>query len=86
VTAQVRPAAGATGRKFYHARRHRLDEHADEIKADWTTRCRPTSSLACPAERQAGRRHQGFGFNINHIWDAATCLASSNWFRGQNAA
>jgi len=87
VTARVRTAAEAYGRKFYVM----YDvtgwtSMQSEIKADWTAKMSAYTSSSAYAH-QNGKPVVGiwgFGFNdVNHPWDAATCLDVITWFQGQ---
>jgi hypothetical protein len=87
VTALVRNAAEAHGRKFYIM----YDVSGwttmqAEIKEDWTNRMK--AYAASPAyARQNGKPVVGiwgFGFNdTNHPWSASVCLDVINWFKDQ---
>jgi hypothetical protein len=87
VTARVRAAAEATGRKFYIMYDvSGWTNMQPEIKADWANKMSTHASSSAYA-RQNGRPVVGiwgFGFNDgNHPWDAGTCLDVINWFKNQ---
>jgi hypothetical protein len=87
VTAKVKTAAEATGRKFYIM----YDvggwtNMQTEIKADWTNKMSAYTSSSSYA-RQNGKPVVciwGFGFNdANHPFSASVCLDVINWFKSQ---
>jgi hypothetical protein len=87
ITAKVKTAAEATGRKFYIM----YDvggwtNMQSEIKADWTNKMSAYTSSSAYA-KQNGKPVVciwGFGFNdTNHPWSAAVCLDVINWFKSQ---
>jgi hypothetical protein len=87
ITAKVKTAAEATGRKFYIM----YDvggwtNMQTEIKADWTNKMSAYASSSAYA-KQNGKPVVciwGFGFNDNnHPWSAAVCLDVINWFKSQ---
>jgi hypothetical protein len=87
ITAKVKTAAEATGRKFYIM----YDvggwtNMQSEIKTDWTNKMSAYTSSSAYA-KQNGKPVVciwGFGFNDpNHPWSAAVCLDVINWFKSQ---
>jgi F5/8 type C domain len=87
ITAKVRSAAEAFGRKFYIMYdASGWTNMQSEMPADWTANMSQYTS-------SPGYAHQngkpvvgiwGFGFNdANHPWSAAACLAVVNWFKSQ---
>ncbi|HKG06619.1 MAG TPA: glycoside hydrolase family 71/99-like protein [Pedobacter sp.] len=87
ITAKVKIAAEASGRKFYIM--YDVSGWTNmqrEIKNDWTGRM--SGYTRSPAyARQKGRPVVciwGFGFNDdNHPWPASVCLEVINWFKSQ---
>lgn len=87
ITAKVKTAAEATGRKFYIM----YDvgywtNMQSEIKTDWTNKMSAYTSSSAYA-KQNGKPVVciwGFGFNDEgHPWSAAVCLDVINWFKSQ---
>ena len=87
ITAKVKTAAEATGRKFYIM----YDvggwtNMQSEIKTDWTNKMSAYTSSSAYA-KQNGKPVVciwGFGFNDNdHPFSAAVCLDVINWFKSQ---
>ncbi|MEO3404744.1 hypothetical protein AAFN85_12635 [Mucilaginibacter sp. CAU 1740] len=88
ITAKVKTAAEATGRKFYIMYDvSGWTNMQSEIKADWTNKMSAYTSSSAYA-KQNGKPVVciwGFGFNdSNHPWSPAVCLDVINWFKGQN--
>jgi hypothetical protein len=87
MTAKVRTAAEATGRKFYIMYDvSGWSNMQSEIKTDWTSKM--SAYVSSPAyARQSGKPVVciwGFGFDdVNHNFTAAACLDVINWFKGQ---
>ncbi len=87
MTAKVRTAAEATGRKFYIMYDvSGWSNMQSEMKNDWTTKM--SAYTASPAyARQNGKPVVciwGFGFSDdNHNFSAAACLDVVNWFKAQ---
>jgi uncharacterized protein YjdB len=87
ITAKVKTAAEATGRKFYIMYDvSGWTNMQSEIKNDWTTK------MSAYISSSAYARHNGkpvvciwgFGFNDNnHPWAADVCLDVINWFKNQ---
>jgi uncharacterized protein YjdB len=87
ITAKVKTAAEATGRKFYIMYDvSGWTNMQSEIKNDWTTKMSQYISSSAYA-RHNGKPVVciwGFGFNDNnHPWAADVCLDVINWFKGQ---
>jgi len=87
ITAKVRSAAEACGRKFYIMYdASGWTNMQSEMPADWTTNMAAYTSSPAYA-RQNGKPVVGiwgFGFNdSNHPWSAAACLSVVNWFKSQ---
>jgi hypothetical protein len=87
VTARVRSAAEASGRKFYIMYDvGNWTAMQSEIKADWLTKMSAHAASGAYA-RQNGRPVVGiwgFGYNdANHPWSAAVCLDVINFFKAQ---
>jgi hypothetical protein len=87
ITAKVKTAAEATGRKFYIMYDvSGWTNMQSEIKNDWTTKMSQYISSSAYA-RHNGKPVVciwGFGFNDNnHPWAADVCLDVVNWFKGQ---
>ncbi|MBW8687026.1 lectin [Chitinophaga rhizophila] len=87
ITAKVKTAAEAYGRKFYIM--YDVSGWTNmqaEIKTDWTSKMSAYTSSAAYAY-QNGKPVVciwGFGFNDdNHPWSAAVCLDVINWFKSQ---
>lgn len=87
VTAKVKTAAEAHGRKFYIM----YDvggwtNMQSEIKTDWTTKMSAYTASSAYA-KQNGKpvvAIWGFGFDDNnHPWSAAVCTEVINWFKSQ---
>ncbi|NHA03571.1 lectin [Mucilaginibacter sp. HC2] len=87
ITAKVKTAAEATGRKFYIM----YDitgwtNMQSEIKTDWTNKMSAYTSSSAYA-KQNGKPVVciwGLGFNdANHPFSSAVCLDVINWFKGQ---
>ena len=87
ITAKVRSAAEAYGRKFYIMYdASGWTNMQSEMPADWTANMSQYTSSPAYAH-QNGRPVVGiwgFGFNdANHPWSAAACLAVVTWFKSQ---
>jgi Holliday junction resolvase len=87
VTAKVRTAAEASGRKFYIMYDvSGWTNMQSEIKTDWTNKMKAYTSSSAYAV-QNGKPVVciwGFGFSdTNHNFTAAACLDVINWFKGQ---
>jgi chitodextrinase len=87
VTARLRTAAEAYGRKFYVMYDvTSWTNMQSEIKTDWLNKMSAHTASTAYA-RQNGRPVVGiwgFGFNdANRPWGAAACLDVVNWFKGQ---
>jgi hypothetical protein len=87
ITAKVRSAAEAYGRKFYIMYdASGWTNMQSEMPADWTANMAQYTSSPAYA-RQNGKPVVGiwgFGFNdSNHPWSASACLAVVNWFKSQ---
>lgn len=87
MTAKVRTAAEATGRKFYIMYDvSGWSNMQSEMKNDWTTKMSAYTASSAYA-RQNGKPVVciwGFGFNDgNHDFSAAACLDVVNWFKAQ---
>lgn len=87
ITAKVKTAAEATGRKFYIM--YDVSGWTDmqsEIKADWTDKMSAYTSSAAYAKQNDKPVVciWGFGFNDdNHNFSAAVCLDVINWFKSK---
>jgi hypothetical protein len=87
ITAKVRSAAEACGRKFYIMYdASGWTNMQTEMPADWTANMAAYTSSSAYA-RQNGKPVVGiwgFGFNdSNHPWSASACLSVVNWFKSQ---
>jgi hypothetical protein len=88
ITAKVRTAAEATGRKFYIMYDvTNWNNMQSEIKTDWTNKMSQYTASSAYA-RHNGKPVVciwGFGFDdANHSWPADVCLDVINWFKAQN--
>jgi len=87
ITAKVKSAAEAYGRKFYIMYDvSGWTNMQSEIKADWLAKM--SAYTASPAYAMQNGKPVvciwGFGFNDdNHPWSAATCIDVINWFKNQ---
>ncbi len=87
ITAKVKTAAEATGRKFYIM----YDvgywtNMQSEIKTDWTNKMSAYTSSSAYAKQNGKPVVCIWGFGINddgHPWSAAVCLDVINWFKSQ---
>jgi hypothetical protein len=87
ITAKVRSAAEAYGRKFYIMYdASGWTSMQSEMPSDWTANMAQYTSSPAYAQ-QNGKPVVGiwgFGFNdSNHPWSASACLAVVNWFKSQ---
>jgi len=87
VTAKVKTAAEATGRKFYIMYDvSGWTDMATEMETDWTSKMSAYTSSSAYA-KQNGKPVVciwGFGFSdTNHPWTADVCLAVINWFKAK---
>jgi hypothetical protein len=88
ITAKVRTAAEATGRKFYIMYDvTNWNNMQSEIKTDWINKMSQYTASSAYA-RHNGKPVVciwGFGFDdANHPWSADVCLEVINWFKAQN--
>jgi hypothetical protein len=87
ITAKVKTAAEATGRKFYIMYDvSGWTNMSTEMEADWTNKM-SAYTVSSAYAKQNGKPVVciwGFGFSdTNHPWTAGVCLAVINWFKAR---